>query len=414
MDAAPSVYSSSDPKERPWREVLMDAALGLEFVAVVAVLVFTMLRPSPGFDILFWAVFGFAVCVGVFWRWRRLPMGVRAAGAFIPMLPAVYVLSAFGGIFPGVPMAMAVSAALLSIWFGRRVALSFSGVAALVLVAAGYRIASHRGEIHLDVVDPFEIENWIRIALGFVAFSMVLSVTVDWVVREVERHAKERTEAYHLLRRLYVRFEGAKEEERRHLARELHDELGQVLTALKLRLQMAGRSNNLRDSVNLDDTVKLVDELIGHVRKLSVDLSPPLLAEAGLTSAVRAHVESNAGLTDLAVELDLALDERFPPELEVAAFRVVQETLTNTVRHARASRVSISVRRDGPDLVVSVRDDGIGFDYEEAQRAASRGERFGLAGMRERVRGLGGAFNLESCPGRGTAVRVRLPVAGAA
>jgi signal transduction histidine kinase len=228
-----------------------------------------------------------------------------------------------------------------------------------------------------------------------------------------ERNQKESElrDAYDLLAKLHRQVESAKEEERRHLARELHDELGQTLTALKLRLQMAIRSTPSGAGA-LGESIGMVDRLIGRARKMSVDLSPPLLDEVGLAPAIRAHLEGNAALSDVVVDLHTdGLDERLPAEIETAAFRVVQESLTNVVRHAQARRVDISVRREDGHLRLRVHDDGRGFDVAEARRAAGRGEHFGVVGMTERIKGLGGTLEVQSNPGEGTEVSATLPVA---
>jgi signal transduction histidine kinase len=242
-----------------------------------------------------------------------------------------------------------------------------------------------------------------------VAVSLADSAARALAAAERDRQDEELREAYDMLGRLHRQVENAKEEERRQLARDLHDELGQTLTALKLRLQMAGRTP--AGGVP-PEAIATVDRLIGHTRQLSINLSPPLLDEVGLAPALRAHLESAAAPSDLRIALYTAgLDERLPTEVETAAFRVVQESLTNAVRHAQARRVEISVRRSNGELRLSVQDDGRGFDVAEARRAAARGEHFGVVGMAERVKGLGGTFEVLSAPGQGTRVRASLPVA---
>jgi signal transduction histidine kinase len=223
-----------------------------------------------------------------------------------------------------------------------------------------------------------------------------------------ERRGREQElrDAYELLARLHRRVETAKEAERRHLARELHDELGQSLTALKLRLQMA-RAGTTPDE-QLAAALGVVDDLIDRTRRLSIDLRPPLLDEAGLAAAVRAYVESNAALAGVDVMLDVeGLERELPPEIETAAFRVVQESLTNVVRHAHARRVDVLLRVADGRLVIRVHDDGRGFDPS----VLADGHHFGVLGMTERVRGLGGTFAVTSRPGAGTTVDASLPLA---
>ncbi|HWB73904.1 MAG TPA: GAF domain-containing sensor histidine kinase [Nannocystaceae bacterium] len=225
-------------------------------------------------------------------------------------------------------------------------------------------------------------------------------------IAAAERRAREHElrGAYDQLGRLHRRVESAKEDERRHLARELHDELGQSLTALKLRLQMAKRGTTPDEQ--LGAAIGVVDDLIDRTRRLSLDLRPPLLDEAGLAAAVRAYLESNAALAEVDVALDTGgLERELPPEIETAAFRVVQESLTNVVRHAHARHVDVALRVADDRLQIRVRDDGRGFDR------AVIGRHFGVLGMTERVRGLGGTFTIESRAGEGTTVDASLPLA---
>lgn len=261
------------------------------------------------------------------------------------------------------------------------------------------------GVVCLEHVGP--TRTWSTEAEGF-AGSLA-----DFAARAIA--AAERAEAYELLERLHRRVENAKEEERRHLARELHDELGQVLTALKLRLQLSARVPVTGEAgPRNSDSIELVDGLIARVRKISVDLSPALLAEAGIAPAIGAYLEGHVALAGITFDFDRKdLDARFAPELEIGAFRVVQEALTNVIRHSGAQHVHVSASRTADRLCLTVRDDGRGFDVQEAGREALRGRHFGLAGMKERVKGLGGTLEVRSSPRAtvpGTEIRVSLPL----
>ncbi|HKE19650.1 MAG TPA: GAF domain-containing sensor histidine kinase [Kofleriaceae bacterium] len=264
-----------------------------------------------------------------------------------------------------------------------------------------------------------ERRAWSAEAQGFAA-SLADFAARALAAAERAQREEELRDAYDLLGRLHRQVENAKEEERRHIARELHDELGQTLTALKLRLQMAHKLAGKAPAVNgttaggtvLGDALEMVDRLIGRSRQLSMDLSPPLLDEVGLAPAIRAHLERTATPQDLRIDLHTTgLDERLPAEVETAAFRVVQESLTNAFRHADARLVEIRVRRENGHLQLLVHDDGRGFDVAAARRAAGRGKHFGVVGMAERVKGLGGTLEVRSTPGGGTEVRASLPVA---
>jgi signal transduction histidine kinase len=230
----------------------------------------------------------------------------------------------------------------------------------------------------------------------------------------VERSKAEKRlqRAYDQLRSLARRVEAAKEDERRMIARELHDELGQSLTAVVLALHLVARDT--RDGLNagrIQQTVALAERLIERVREMSLNLRPPLLDELGLMPALRGYLEGQAQQSGLHIETDFAdADVRVAPELEIGAFRIVQESLTNVVRHAGARRVSIKMRPDGDHLVIEVDDDGDGFDVGQALERAAKGHHLGLLGMEERVTLLGGQIQILSSPGNGTHIAARLPL----
>jgi signal transduction histidine kinase len=195
----------------------------------------------------------------------------------------------------------------------------------------------------------------------------------------------------------------AREEERRRWARELHDDTLQSLAALRIGLACARRASDvesLRQAI--EGAVSGLDREIGNLRALITDLRPPALDALGLRDAV-GTLAGRAGTTHgISVTTTVSLDGRLHPELETAVYRLVQEALTNAVRHGEARRVAISIGEAGEELAVSVRDDGCGFD--PAVPTAG----FGLAGMRERVELAGGRLQIGSSS-RGTQVSARLP-----
>src|SRR5262249_12183918 len=177
----------------------------------------------------------------------------------------------------------------------------------------------------------------------------------------------------------------AQEEERRFLARELHDEFGQLLTGIKLNLQAIRAGLGAKAPPRLEESINAVAEAIRHTRDFSLDLRPSLLEDFGLGPALRWYAERLRGRDALAVELETHLPgERLPAHEQTACFRIVQEALTNVVRHARAHRVHIVAIREGTEVHLSVRDDGVGFD------AAAPVEGLGLFGMQDRARLVGG------------------------
>jgi signal transduction histidine kinase len=200
------------------------------------------------------------------------------------------------------------------------------------------------------------------------------------------------------------------EVERRQIARELHDEIGQILTGLKLVLEMSGRSPVDEVRVNLDEALTLVNELVGRVRGLSLSLRPTTLDDLGLLPALRWHFERYTTQTNVRVAFKHTGLEgrRFAPEVETAAYRIVQEALTNVARHAEVGEVTVRLWADRDTLGVQVEDQGAGFDVESA---LVRGTSSGLSGMHERVTLLGGQLTIESVPGVGTRLTAEFPLA---
>ncbi len=205
----------------------------------------------------------------------------------------------------------------------------------------------------------------------------------------------------------------AQEAERRRLARELHDEIGQALTALKMNLFAIRRTpDSASTPTRLEESLAVIEETLQKVRNLSLDLRPSLLDDLGLVSALRWHLDQQARRVGFAVQL--VAEEPFAvkasPEIETACFRVVQEALTNIARHAQARNVRVEIRQKGPDLLLCVEDDGVGFDVPAARERAIRGASLGLLGMQERVTLLNGEFSMESAAGAGTRIQARFPL----
>ena len=221
----------------------------------------------------------------------------------------------------------------------------------------------------------------------------------------------ERKRAEADLRRMSRKLVDLQETERRRLARELHDEMGQALGALKLNLErMKARPTGADHGTFLEESIGIVDHLVQQARSLALDLRPSLLDDFGLVPAVRWYVDKQAQRAGLTAEiLDGIGRTGVPAEVETACFRVVQEAVANVVRHARARRVTVELALDGGDILLAIEDDGVGFDAPKTRRSAPLDGSFGILGMEERVTLAGGRFELDSTPGRGTVVRARFP-----
>lgn len=201
----------------------------------------------------------------------------------------------------------------------------------------------------------------------------------------------------------------AMEEERARLARELHDELGQALTAVKLDLQLL--QDTLKPAEKEDDTLKqsinLVDYTIDIVRRQSVSLRPPVLDDLGLIPALENMIKGFNKRTGIDIGLITnGLPSRLPGHLETALYRCIQESMTNIARHAKAENVLVKIKNNDRKIFVSVTDDGVGF---EPAKLTVSSEHIGLTGMQERIRLLGGRFKVQSSPAKGTKIIIIVP-----
>lgn len=201
------------------------------------------------------------------------------------------------------------------------------------------------------------------------------------------------------------------ESERRAIAGELHDEIGQVLTLVKMNLQALQESQADPETVaGLVESSAIVEQALQQVRDLSLDLRPSLLDDLGLVAALRWYGARQARHAGVALHFaDRLPPGRLPTMLETTCFRVAQEALTNVVRHAQARHVWLDVALQNDTVQLTIRDDGIGFDPHTAQTRARYGKSFGLLGMRERVAIVGGRLQLTSAPGAGTTVVASFP-----
>jgi PAS domain S-box-containing protein len=217
------------------------------------------------------------------------------------------------------------------------------------------------------------------------------------------------------LRQLSAHLHAAREEERKRIAREIHDELGGNMTGLKMALarlaNAAPKLTTAEVAAQAQAIARDIDGTVQAIRRISTELRPALLDDFGLLAAIEWQLNEFQGRSHIECEfMGLDEDPGLPAEQATAMFRVFQETLTNVARHAQATQVLVSLEMDGDDLEMRVRDNGRGIT--EAEAAESRS--LGLLGMRERIRLIGGEIEIRGQPGQGTLVRVRIPVRHAA
>jgi len=200
------------------------------------------------------------------------------------------------------------------------------------------------------------------------------------------------------------------EEERQRIARDLHDDTAQTLAALVLRLQMARRSREpeVRERL-LRELHEELHRASDGVRRILRGLRPPLLEESGLVAALRAHVKSVLADSDLDITIDAEnVEHHLSREAKLSLYRIVQEGLSNVTRHAHATSVRIRLAVREEVVVLEIEDDGIGFDSAHPEPSTGRG--FGVLGMMERAAIIGGVARVESTPGKGTRISIRIPL----
>lgn len=273
----------------------------------------------------------------------------------------------------------------------------------------------------LSVFDPYKRgkfeESDIRLLKLFAAQAST-AIENARLFAAAKRRAEENARLYETERRLRHTAETlshqlltVQENERRHIARELHDEVGQILTGLKFLLDISANLPAPKIKANLVKAQELVGDLMDRVDELSLNLRPAMLDDLGLLPTLLWHFERYSQQTSIEVKFNhRALEERrFAPEVETAAYRIVQEALTNVARYAQASEVMVQIWAREGTLALQIEDEGVGFDPDAPPLADETSS--GLSGMRERAALLGGELAIESTPGIGTCVTAQLPIA---
>jgi two-component system sensor histidine kinase UhpB len=247
----------------------------------------------------------------------------------------------------------------------------------------------------------------IRNAEGLIVGAVVVNEDVTERVRAQKALRESADRLQHLSRRLLK----VQEEERRHLARELHDEFGQILATITLHLHAALGLAGDAARPRLVECATLLKQAGEQMRNLAIELRPAMLDTLGLEATLRWLAEQHQQRTGCEVQVVGHLSGApLSPDLAITCFRVSQEALTNVVRHAAARHVWIEVSQSDRVLELVVRDDGVGFDVVPTQEQAVRRGSLGLLGMAERVQLLGGTLQVESEPGRGTRIRASFPM----
>jgi len=262
-------------------------------------------------------------------------------------------------------------------------------------------------------------QMWLQLGFALVLSAAIGLFATRYVGRLEDRLRQGRArdaENTRDLQRLSAKLITAQEDERRTIARELHDEVGQVLMAIKVELGLAQRALDAEagSSAVLENARGLTDNALHTVRDLSRLLHPAVLDDLGLAAAVDSHLREFSRRNGVRAELlQEGMDERLPREIETTAYRAVQEALTNVVKHSQATSCRVYLQRLLQTVLVTIEDDGVGFDAERLEETTTRAG-LGLLGVRERVTRLRGTMRLESRVGKGTRLTLEVPVSGTA
>jgi signal transduction histidine kinase len=319
----------------------------------------------------------------------------------------------------GLSALVAVGFSLLSLWL--MFSLSDAGIGrkwrksgSALLLGAAISVMHYTGmaamtfmrwDVPPDLSHAVPIDDFGIIGIG-AANVMVLVVVM--LTSLADRLQNQTTTIRSFSRRL----EEAREMERRHLSRELHDQIGQALTAAKINTDMLRSGASADFAARLDENKTILDGLLQQTRQISLDLRPPLLDDLGLVPTLRWYVNQQAERAGLEGKFsaDPHADE-VPSHIQTACFRLAQEAITNAVRHAQARLLNVELRRTDTSLRLLVRDDGKGFDVASAKARAQQGASLGLLGLKERAALAGGSARITSSPGQGATVEILLPLA---
>jgi PAS domain S-box-containing protein len=266
------------------------------------------------------------------------------------------------------------------------------------LDAEGVRQRKDGSRLHVSIVRvPVSLPGG-----QLVTYAIYRDITERKRAEQALRESADRLQA--LSRRLLE----VQEDERRHVARELHDEVGQLLTGLGFMFQWSGELTSDAAKARFEQAGAIISELLEKVRALSFDLRPTLLDQLGLLPALQSLFERYTRLTGVAVHFKTSgLEHRVAPDVETAAYRIVQEALTNVARHAKVRDVTVRLWVEAGTLTVQIEDEGVGFDPDTI---LAPGRSSGIPGMRERAMLVGGRLVVDSTPGGGTHLSAELPI----
>ena len=245
------------------------------------------------------------------------------------------------------------------------------------------------------------------ILINFEGRPCLLGTGID--ISDRKKAEKELNDSYKAIRKLTSHLQNVREEDRAHIAREIHDELGQQLTVLKMDVSWINKRIGPTDDVvkqKMNDLLNMLDETVKTVRRISSELRPSLLDDLGLTAAMEWQLQEFKKRSDIKISFTTpAAEIDLPDMVKIGLFRIFQESLTNVVRHSQAKKLKISLLHKDNNLILSIEDDGKGFDKDKIANKRT----LGILGMRERTSMIGGSYEITGTPGKGTTVVVIIP-----
>jgi signal transduction histidine kinase len=235
-------------------------------------------------------------------------------------------------------------------------------------------------------------------------------IAIDGIIVDITNEIKAKKRLKALTRELI----NTQEIERKRIATELHDEVGQALLRIKLNLNLMEKRFGT-DFFEIKNTIKQTDEIVNNLvvdlKRISLDLRPSILDDLGLESTLRWYIKEFKTRTDIDVNYCIEnINKRLPIDIELALYRIVQEALANVIKHSSANKVMIDIKEKNEKIGISIEDNGQGFDVEKAFNPETRGISFGIIGMQERIKELGGDFEIISTKGKGTRISLNVPI----
>lgn len=256
--------------------------------------------------------------------------------------------------------------------------------------------------------DIFEIggETLAIFLLGYWGLRTINLMRIN--VEIEEKYEKEKEE---MGKQIIASVLEGQEKERKKISRELHDGLGQNLSVLKMNIEMAHKNRKIKNSApkNITTTLTLIDESIKELKKLSMDTRPNILDDHGLIPALKWYIKNCSASTNANIKIKSNLNHRLPPVFETNIYRIIQEAVSNAIKHSTANRISVFLKAEDKNLLLSIIDNGTGFDYKKYLETRKHNNQVGVISMEERVTLMDGIFNIASQIGKGTNIEIKIP-----